>query len=261
MLDESIASRNGKAPSSAAVNPFPRVVLFDIDGTLINAVRRREYRGLIRQKLQEIFGTCGRIAEVDFAGKTDLAIYKEALECEGITIDDIRARIPAVETAMEQVLSTMSTSGEVYRVCPGIVQLLEAMSADSRFIPSLLTGNFERLAEIKLRLVDLWKYFQGRGAFGSDAVERDHLPEIAAGRLSKHIGEQIDPGRFVIVGDTPRDIACARYFGSPIVAVATGGHSVDALSQFSPDALLPDLSETGVVLDLLANVAQPAQCA
>ncbi|MGH9763030.1 MAG: hypothetical protein ACREDR_15420, partial [Blastocatellia bacterium] len=56
-------------------NGFPRVLLFDIDGTLITAARRGEYRGLVNQKLIEIFGTCGRIAEVDFAGRTDLSIY------------------------------------------------------------------------------------------------------------------------------------------------------------------------------------------
>ncbi|HWP42634.1 MAG TPA: hypothetical protein VNO14_05325, partial [Blastocatellia bacterium] len=65
-----------------------RVLLFDIDGTLIRAVRRPEYRGRIRQLLIDVFGTCGRISEVDFAGKTDLAIYREALECEGITSAD-----------------------------------------------------------------------------------------------------------------------------------------------------------------------------
>ncbi|MFY9573475.1 MAG: hypothetical protein WAV20_18920, partial [Blastocatellia bacterium] len=62
-----------------------RVVLFDIDGTLIKTVRRGEYRGLIHSMLLDVFGTCGRISEVDFAGKTDLAIYREALECEGVT--------------------------------------------------------------------------------------------------------------------------------------------------------------------------------
>ena len=62
-------------------NDEPRIVLFDIDGTLIKTVRRREYRGLIHSMLLDVFGTCGRISDVEFAGKTDLAIYREALEC------------------------------------------------------------------------------------------------------------------------------------------------------------------------------------
>src|SRR5215469_17489479 len=75
---------------------FPRVILFDVDGTLIKAARRGEYRGLINNKLIELFGTCGRISEVDFAGKTDLAIYREALECEGVSLETIHGRIPAI---------------------------------------------------------------------------------------------------------------------------------------------------------------------
>jgi phosphoglycolate phosphatase len=254
MLDESLAPPDSGHEDLAARRNFPRIILFDIDGTLISAVRGRQYRGLIRLKLEEIFGTCGRIAEVDFAGKTDLAIYTEALDCKGITLEDIRGKIPAIELAMQDVLGIMSGSGEVFKVCPGVTDLLEAMSTDDRFIPSLLTGNFEKLAELKLGLVGLWKYFRGRGAFGSDALERNHLPEIAAGRFRGHLGEDLNRSRFVIVGDTPRDIACARYFGSPVVAVASGGHSIDDLSGLSPNAVLADLSDTRAVLDLLASV-------
>src|SRR5262252_3619213 len=134
---------------------FPRVILFDVDGTLIKAARRGEYRGMINNKLIELFGACGRISEDDFAGKTDLAIYREALECEGVSLDTIFRRIPEIETAMSAVLDRMASDGEVFHLCPGVRELLEALSRDSRFVPSLLTGNMERLAEAKLRLVGI----------------------------------------------------------------------------------------------------------
>jgi phosphoglycolate phosphatase-like HAD superfamily hydrolase len=245
-------SNSNREPSTEA--RFPRVVLFDIDGTLVRAVRRPEYRGRIREMLETIFGTCGRIAEVDFGGRTDLAIYREALECEGISSDVIRERLPVVEKAMVDMLGELAATGEVFRVCSGVRELLDALSEDDRFVSSLLTGNVERLAEAKLRLVDLWHYFQGRGAFGSDAEERDHLPAIAAARLTEHLGEPISPDRFIIVGDTPRDISCARYFGARVVAVASGQHTPEHLSRFSPDALLSDLSDTGSVVRLLAEI-------
>src|SRR5262252_4330500 len=171
-----------------AYNGETRVILFDIDGTLIKAVRRPEYRGAMRQILVDVFGTCGRISEVDFAGKTDLAIYREALECEGVSLDTIFQRIPEIETAMSQVLDRMASDGEVFHLCPGVRELLEALSRDSRFVPSLLTGNMERLAEAKLRLVGIWDYFKARGAFGSDAEERDHLPAVASARFKEHLG-------------------------------------------------------------------------
>ncbi|HEY6331094.1 MAG TPA: HAD hydrolase-like protein [Blastocatellia bacterium] len=233
---------------------FPRILLFDIDGTILTAVRRREYRSRIREKLEEIFGTCGRIADVDFAGKTDLGIYKEALECEGVSEGDVLRQIPVIEEAMREILLAMSKDGPVFKLCPGVQPLIETLSSDSRFVLSLLTGNFEKLAQLKLELVGVWQYFRGRGAFGSDAFERDLLPEIAAARFRESSGDDLPSSQFIIIGDTPRDIACARYFGARVLAVASGGYGSDDLAALSPDAILPDLSNTSLVVDLLATV-------
>src|ERR1044071_2986824 len=105
----------GELPAAYRLRPADlRVILFDIDGTLIRAVRRPEYRGRIRQMLVDIFGTCGRIAEVDFGGKTDLAIYREALECEGFTPAQIRERLPRLEATMGEMLYEMAATGEVF---------------------------------------------------------------------------------------------------------------------------------------------------
>lgn len=231
-----------------------RVVLFDIDGTLITAVRRPEYRGRMRSMLEDVFGTCGRIAEVDFGGRTDLSIYRDALECEGISIDQIRERLPRMERMMVALVKEMAETGEVYRVCAGVRELLDSLARDPRFVTSLLTGNVEALAEAKLTTVGIYHYFQSRGAFGSDAEERDHLPAIAAERINGHLGLTLTPERFVIIGDTPRDISCARYFGARVVAVATGAHSPAQLESHSPDALLADLSDTEAVMRLLAEI-------
>jgi len=235
-------------------NGHPRVILFDIDGTLIKAVRRPEYRGAMRAILMDVFGTCGRIGEVEFAGKTDLAIYREALEPERIGPDRIKECLPRVETAMVELMDRMAKTGEVYRLCPGVPELLDELAGDRRFVTSLLTGNVERLAEAKLRVAGIGHYFRERGAFGSDAEERDHLPEIAADRIRRSLGREVPAHQFIVIGDTPRDISCARHFGARVVAVASGQHTTEQLKDHSPDALLADLADTGSVISLLSKI-------
>ncbi|MFP5262318.1 MAG: haloacid dehalogenase-like hydrolase [Blastocatellia bacterium] len=249
--DNATSARDLRQPDDGA---FPRAILFDIDGTLIKAARRPEYRGRMRDMLLDVFGTCGRISEVDFGGKTDLAIYREALECEGVTPELIREQLPRLEQVMVDMLYDLASTGEVFRLCPGVRELLDALTDDSRFISSLLTGNVERLAEAKLRIAGIWHYFRDRGAFGGDAEERDHLPAIAAARINERRGRALDPGRFIIIGDTPLDIKCARHFGARVVAVASGQHTVDQLSRLAPDATLQDLSQTEALLNLLAEI-------
>lgn len=231
-----------------------RVVLFDIDGTLIRPARRREYRQQMRRLLEEIFGTCGRIDEVDFAGKTDLAIYREALQPEGITSEQIRQKLPLIEAAAVELINRMAAEDHLFQICDGARELLEALSRDGRFAISLLTGNIEKLAEAKLRAARLWQYFQLRGAFGDDHESRDELPRIAALRINEQLGLELAPDRFIIVGDTPLDISCARHFGAKAVAVASGKHSPEELKPHGPDALLESLKDTAEVIRILAEV-------
>jgi phosphoglycolate phosphatase-like HAD superfamily hydrolase len=192
--------------------------------------------------------------QVDFAGKTDLAIYHEALQVDGFTIEMIQARVPDIEAGMVEVLAGLAATGDVFELCSGVRELLDTLATDSRFITSLLTGNLSKLAEAKLRLAGIWEYFRCCGAFGDDHPERDHLPAIAAARFSQQLGEQLAPERFVIIGDTPRDISCARYFGARVLAVASGRHSVEDLESLGPDAVLPCLTDTGGVIELLESI-------
>ncbi|HSE36647.1 MAG TPA: HAD hydrolase-like protein, partial [Blastocatellia bacterium] len=87
-----------------------------------------------------------------------------------------------------------------------------------------------------------------------DDEERNHLPALAAERINAQLGHDLTAERFVVVGDTPRDISCARHFGARVVAVASGQHTVEQLEQLAPDAVLVDLSDTGSVIRLLSQI-------
>jgi len=229
-----------------------RVLLFDIDGTLLVPARRGVYREQIRTALIEIFGTAGSIDEVSFGGKTDRQILREALEHEGIGPERIREALPEVEARFTGILRTMQSEGAVFNCCPGVETLLERLSRESRYLISLLTGNVELLAQAKLESIGLSRYFSYRGAFGSDEEDRLLLPAIAARRIAEALGANgLGPEQFIIIGDTPRDIACARHFGARVIAVASGGSSMEELAASEPDLLLADLSDTETVVAAL----------
>ncbi|MEW6730286.1 MAG: HAD hydrolase-like protein [Acidobacteriota bacterium] len=232
-----------------------RILLFDIDGTLLVPVRRGIYTAQVRRALIDIFGTAGIISEVSFGGKTDLQILREALTVEGITPEQIHAALPAIEDRFTAILKEMENDGPIFTCCPGVVALLESLSQESRYLLSILTGNVEPLAWAKLQSVGLAHYFQQRGAFGSDGEDRLILPAIAAQRITEALGgAALAPAQFVIIGDTPRDIACARHFGARVFAVASGAATVAELAAAQPDLLLEDLSCTNRVMAALREL-------
>ena len=220
-----------------------RILLFDIDGTLVRAAPGRGYRGEIRRVLETVFGTAGALDRVDFGGKTDLLILREALETSGVTPETIRERLAEWQDMFVELTERLGRETPLFVPCVGTGQLLERLDGDERFALSLLTGNLEPMATVKLAAVGFERYFRLRGAYGSDHEDRNALPAIAAERIRAQTGTDFAPDAFVIVGDTPRDIHAARAFGMRVVAVATGHFTLDELAAHEPDALLADLCD------------------
>ena len=133
---------------------------------------------------------------------------------------------------------------------------METTSRNPRFVNALLTGNFTIGAEIKLKYFDLWKYFENQpNTFGETSHDRSALSKIAVRNVKKFLNMKIAPEQFVVIGDTPNDIACARSIGAKIISVATGrNHPPSELTEYKPDVLLEDLSETKKVLRILETI-------
>jgi phosphoglycolate phosphatase-like HAD superfamily hydrolase len=119
-------------------------------------------------------------------------------------------------------------------------------------LPGLLTGNNKGGAAAKLDVFDLNPFFRF-GAFGDDARSRNALPAIAACRAFEKTGERFTSKDIVIIGDTPRDIECARHADAYAIAVATGQYSREALIPYQPDALFDDLSDTQNVMQVILS--------
>ena len=205
-----------------------------------------EHGQALRQAAVQVYGVQLVDRGVEVAGRTDAAIMRDL-----VPADDFDARWPEVcEVAMAayEELCPPDLSG---RVAPGIGELLTALAArPDDFRLSLVTGNLEPIARLKLARAGLGGYFEpGQGGFGSDHASRARLPGIARARAGDWPRE-----RTVVIGDTPRDIACARADDVRVAAVATGPFAVEALAD--ADAVVDDARALLPVLEDFLGGAQ-----
>lgn len=217
-----------------------KLVLFDVDGTLLTASGAGK-RALDRA-LRDVYGTAGPIEAYDFRGGTDPQIVRDLLRLAGLEDAAIAAQEAALYHRYATLLEAEVGDGRGVSVYPGIRDLVATLVARSDTIVGLLTGNIEAGARIKLRPTGLWPHFR-LGAYGSDDGDRTRLPWVAATRAEALLGRVFGGPDTVIIGDTPRDIGCARAFGARAIAVATGWHSVDDLRAHRPDHVFGDFSD------------------
>ncbi|MEQ1855613.1 MAG: HAD family hydrolase [Longimicrobiales bacterium] len=223
-----------------------RLILFDIDGTLVwGGPAKRAFV----MALEQTFGTEGAADKVSFAGKTDPQIAREILVGAGLDRGTIDRGLPEL---WDRYLGHLEAGLEhqAMTVLPGVPELLDDLAQRDDVRVGLVTGNIVGGAELKLRSAGLWDRF-GVGSYGSDHEERDELPAIALGRAREHWGRAIEPAQAVIVGDTPRDVACGRAGGMRTLAVATGLFSTTQLEATGADHVLADFSVTEQVVALL----------
>jgi phosphoglycolate phosphatase len=222
----------------------PRLVLWDVDGTLVDAARLG--RDAFFEAFEKVTGAPPSVM-VPFAGRTDLEIADDMLRAVGVAVDD--ELLDRFEEAL--VESMVARHAEMRRrgsALPGAGAALERLQREPGVVQSLLTGNVERNALVKLSAFGLARYVDfGAGAYGSDHRVRGELVTIARRRAEERHALKLRPGDVVLVGDTPLDIAAAREGGARAVGVATGPYDVEALEDAGADAVLRDLGDTEAV--------------
>lgn len=233
-----------------------RILLWDIDGTLMRSVRTGAYKEYTIPVLEEIFGTAGRLGDMRVSGMTDLQIIFEALQESEVSREQILAEIDRLSRRITEEARRVTGNGvEFFQLLPGVRETLQALHDHPRYQSALLTGNIKPMAELKMELMGLDQFFTLPGAFGEESHIRRDLPALAADRIRNHLQTDIPPEHFIVIGDTPNDIDCARHFGARAVAVGTGRfYSDDEIRAAEPDAVLPDLSDTELVLTTLAKL-------
>ncbi|MFN8716861.1 MAG: HAD family hydrolase [Gemmatimonadaceae bacterium] len=226
-----------------------KVVLFDIDGTLLRTDGAG--RRAMEHALRTVFGVGGD-PSYRYDGKTDRQITREQMRAAGFEDAEIDRRLPDVlDTYVAHLTADLTARPEQAQLCAGIPLLLARLRTMPGITLGLLTGNIEEGARQKLRAVDVaWDQFVVT-AFGSDHEHRPALPAVAQHRARTLLGRDVPGHRMVIIGDTPADIHCGRALNVRAIGVATGHYSVSDLSAHDPAAVFPTLEATESVIEAI----------
>jgi phosphoglycolate phosphatase-like HAD superfamily hydrolase len=222
-----------------------RLVLWDIDGTLVDSAR------LGREAFVEAFEVVtGQppARAVSLAGRTDLEIALDMLETAQIATGD--GVLDRFASALERAMAVRAVAlREKGRALPGAHDVLERLDRERDVLQSLLTGNIAPNALVKLAAFDLDRHLDFEvGAYGSDHQHRGELVGVARRKVERKYGRDIPAARTVLVGDTPLDMAAAKHGGARAVGVATGPYDRQVLSDAGADDVLADLGDTERVL-------------
>lgn len=226
------------------------IVLWDIDNTLLytggagTVAMTRAFRDLYR--IDDAFG------RVEFSGRTDTAIFRDAAREHGIGGDladeqvrFMEAYLPHLRAALHEI-----TGGALM---PGVVDVLTALAAREDVVQGLGTGNFRPAGAMKLRHYGIDAYFEGVvGGFGEDSEHRHIVIGMGIERLRNGTA---DGARPIVIGDTPHDVTAARANGAFALAVATGRHSTAELLAAGADVALDDLTDVERVVALVTETA------
>jgi phosphoglycolate phosphatase-like HAD superfamily hydrolase len=227
------------------------LLLFDIDGTLLQGAAEA-HRDAIHAALKQVHNVTDPVQRRrhEVAGRTDQEITRGLLVAAGVDARRIDARAGDVRIAACEAYARLVPADLSAHVTPGMTELLEEIESRGRDRLALVTGNYEAIARMKLRAAGIGRFFPGgQGGFGSDHEDRAALPRIARRRAGDE--EAPFPRRqTVVIGDTPRDIACARADGVRVLAVATGPFTAAELRE--ADAVASDVRELGTLIDALS---------
>ena len=233
---------------------LPHLLLFDIDGTLLNTegAGMLAFSSAFEHLYPEQVASCGGVPDIDFAGSTDSGIVMGMFAELGIA-DSSSQRERFYAVYLSFLRRNLGEPGITGSLLGGVAGLLKHLAEDvggTAVLPGLLTGNIAAGATMKTDYYGISGYFRF-GSYGDDHHDRDQLGPVAVQRASGFLGRDLSAAPVTVIGDTVKDIRCARAFGARVVAVASGSISAGELAGHDPDVLLETLSDVTEVLALL----------
>ncbi len=225
-----------------------KLLLFDIDGTLLQV--NGGVHPAVSHAVSTVTGHSVSTDGVTFSGRTDPAIFRDVLRASGVSNPD-PVLDEVIQTYVQRAQETIGPDD--VDPLPGVHDLISLLAQREDVCLGLVTGNVEPMSTHKLDTVGLASHFPV-GAFGSDHTDRNKLPELAMRRAAARTGRAFSPEQTIIIGDTPKDIHCARAAGAHAVVVCTGGSTRPELHPHAPDLLLESLATTTDIAERLVRL-------
>jgi phosphoglycolate phosphatase len=216
----------------------PRILLFDIDGTLVSTGGAGAVAW--KQAFEELHGIPADIGQFTDAGMTDPDVGSQTFEAVMHRKPTSRELAQLIQRRLEHLPEAIAQS-EGYRVLPGVPERLRQLSRDGHLL-GLITGNGDGAAFVKLSRGDLMRWFSF-GAYATAGVDRAGIVKRAVERGEATLGCDVPNSDIFVVGDTPRDVEAAHAVGCTAIAVATGHHDASALREAGADHVLETLEE------------------
>jgi phosphoglycolate phosphatase len=215
------------------------VLFWDIDGTLLTTARAGIHAW--EEGVAELVGKPVDLSEFQTAGLTDVEIARRLAATHGLGAAGAHGLLRSYERRLPECLGRRNGT-----VLPNVLPILERLRGRPDVHSALLTGNTRSGAAAKLRHYGLARFFEG-GAFADGTNDRASIARTALAQAREIVGT-VSPEEIYVIGDTPHDVACGKAIGARVVAVATGGYSLEQLRATDPWWLLPSLPEPGQFL-------------
>jgi phosphoglycolate phosphatase-like HAD superfamily hydrolase len=224
-----------------------KLILFDIDGTLIYGSKFHDYSFSVAFK--KVYGVDATIDKTLTAGKTDKRIIIEVLKEKGVPETKIYSNLERAYSVMVNYCRKNIKSDPLIKLVPNVKKFILRLKKDGHIL-GLVTGNLEGIAKLKLRRVGLLDFFE-LGAFGELSEIRSQLVKKAISLVQKKFKVRFKRDNVYIVGDTPLDIECGKVNKVKTIAVATKYYSKEELSKFKPDFLFDNFLNTDDLIDAI----------
>jgi len=224
-----------------------KLVLFDVDGTLITRCRVHEESFSVA--FRKVLGIELGEKDTGSAGQTDRKIVTELMRKKGLDEKTIRSGVGHVFAAMSKHVEGNIKKDNSFHEIPHVMELLVELEKRGDIL-GLVTGNVEKIARLKLQKLGLLDFFEV-GAFGNTSEKRSDLAMKAIKGAERKFKTKIDKKDVFVIGDTPRDIESGKETGVRTIAMATGPFTLFELKKHNPDYAFADFSEKDKIVQAM----------